>query len=105
MKKRPASSSGGSRESLAQSSTSSSALSSSRAGHSSQSRSSIGWGWFEHNSSNVLADATKAHEGDRPKPGKSSKKKKKRGGLLQGFQSAILGEQIEIPINKNGEQI
>ena len=102
MKKRPASSSGGeSRESLAQSS-SSSALSSSRAGNSSQSRTSIGWGWFEHNSSNVLTDA-KAQEGDRPKSGKSSKKKKKKGGMLQGFQSAILGEQIEIPISQNGK--
>lgn len=106
MKKRPASSSGESRESLAQSS-SSSALSSSRAGNSSQSRTSIGWGWFEHNSSNVLADSTKAaaQEGDRSKSGKSSKKKKKRGGMLQGFSSAILGEQIEVPINQNGEQL
>lgn len=103
MKKRPASSSGESRESLAQSS-SSSALSSSRAGNSSQSRTSIGWGWFEHNSSNVLADSTKApQEGDRSKSGKSSKKKKKKGGMLQGFSSAILGEQIEVPINQNGE--
>ena len=105
MKKRPASSNGESRESLAQSS-SSSALSSSRAGNSSQSRSSIGWGWFEHNSSNVLADSTKAatQEGDRSKSGKSSKKKKKKGGsMLQGFSSAILGEQIEVPINQNGE--
>ena len=98
MKKRPASSSGESRESLAQSS-SSSALSSSRAGNSSQSRTSIGWGWFEHNSSNVLTQ-----EGERSKTGKSSKKKKKKGGMLQGFSSAILGEQIEIPINQNGEQ-
>ena len=103
MKKRPASSSGESRGSLAQSS-SSSALSSSRAGNSSQSRTSIGWGWFEHNSSNVLADSTKApQEGDRTKSGKSSKKKKKKGGMLQGFSSAILGEQIEVPINQNGE--
>ena len=102
MKKRPASPSGDdSRESLAMSS-SSSALSSSRAGNSSQSRTSIGWGWFEHNSSNALTD-TKAQEGDRPKSGKSSKKKKKKGGMLQGFQSAILGEQIEIPISQNGK--
>ena len=96
MKKRPASDSRGSLGGA--SSSSSSALSAAKSGNSSRTpSSSIGWGWFDGS----LVDVKDA-DGKSAKAGKS-KKKKQKGGLLQGFSSAILGESIQIPLQEPGE--
>lgn len=94
MKKRPASD--GSKGSLG--GTSSASSSNSR--HSSRT-SSIGWGWFDHNSSLVdMKDAADGKSRDSKTNSGKSKKKKKKGGLLQGFSSAILGESIAMPLEQ-----